>query len=281
MCKPTRILHANKKTRQQERRQQDKERRRRREQRREQGLPSDSEEEVAATTNRPHTEAEECLLAWAEEAEMPAAARAAPCTAMVPYDAAAAAAVAARPYANFMGREILWDPTVKAELTRIPQGPASQEAKDEYARKQRSGYMPHEQIGRGNNPATIKALHASHMTTCICMQCGGLVDYQSARRNSRQTRDHDSELRDVLLPGDGCASPVCSPSFRPGYYADSQRKMAQGLASGKRSLIAWPKNSNVRELFSYPRELAILAARDGVAAAAAVDAGRKIPRRNT
>ena len=227
------------------------------------------------------TPAESELLTWAESTTPPGSPPPDPAPApppdMVPPPKPMPPPRATNTYQSFLqpfqDRQRLWDPQTKP-VARLPHGSATPEAKAEYERKQREGYRPAEQLGQGNAKGTHDALRQSHLLTCVCNKCGGLVDFLAARRNAWST-----ERRLELQPGDGCASPCCSISFRPGHYADSQRKMARELDSDKRYLIAWPEDETEMKLYMFSREHARVAARDGYLAADTVDAARSYKRR--
>ena len=90
-------------------------------------------------------------------------------------------------------------------------------------------------------------LREAHKHTTVCIECGALVDLQSARRIAR------SAGRSIFQPGDGCAGRSCSARFWPSRFQTGQQLKAHALLSGDRLLVMWPSTIRARtELWTLP-----------------------------
>jgi hypothetical protein len=110
---------------------------------------------------------------------------------------------------------------------------------------------------RGHADGTLQALRVCRSFTLICVRCGSLVHWMSARSRAFKAE------REAFAPGDGCSSRCCSLNHRPAQYLSGQMAMAAALEACTRALIAWPSGCGAREIQVLP-QAATLAAVHGV-----------------
>jgi len=106
---------------------------------------------------------------------------------------------------------------------------------------------------RGHADGTLHALRVCRNLTLVCVRCGSLVHWMSARSRARKAG------REAFAPGDGCSSRCCSLNHRPAQYRCGQMAMARALESGTRALIAWPSGCAAREVQVLPRAFTLTA----------------------
>lgn len=105
----------------------------------------------------------------------------------------------------------------------------------------------------GHAESTQAALKAARAQTVLCMRpgCGALVDLQTARRLARAAG------HDTLEPSSGCAGAACSAKPWPARFRLQQKRMANALRGGTRTLVLRPPTIRPRvDLLLAPAALA-------------------------
>lgn len=102
--------------------------------------------------------------------------------------------------------------------------------------------------GRGGTPGSLDALERWRALTLVCATpgCAALVDRGAAHRAAIKAH------RSIHVDGDGCAGPRCSSDFRPARFAKRQRKMADDLEKGARTLAGWPSTVSDLAVILFP-----------------------------
>ena len=135
----------------------------------------------------------------------------------------------------------------KRKLTRDPDAPARAAA---YKRRAPSGRA------RGDGECIDAARKEIGSRTVECPRCGLLVDW-------RQAKSAATRARRELRPGDGCKGQQCGKRrrVRAPERARAQVKMADGLLSAAKTLVAWPAGSEDWHVWERPTSVAHAIAR--------------------
>ena len=125
----------------------------------------------------------------------------------------------------------------------------------------------------GISLATRAARLGAHSLLSVCGRegCHALVDYVCARRQA------NAAGRGRYMPGDGCASRLCSAAHKPGKHARRQRAAATALRMAMKVLIELPGSIDAVSVALPPRSAVLAAASE--AEAALLSAAHPLPLR--
>jgi hypothetical protein len=114
----------------------------------------------------------------------------------------------------------------------------------------------------GISLATRAARLGAHSLLSVCGRegCHALVDYVCARRQA------NAAGRGRYMPGDGCASRLCSAAHKPGKHARRQRAAATALRMAMKVLIELPGSTDAVSVALPPRSAVLAAASEAEAA---------------
>ena len=126
----------------------------------------------------------------------------------------------------------------RRKLTRDPDARARW---DEYKRRPPRGAKK----GRSRRTDASRAEVSSR--TMECPRCGSLVDWRAAKGAA-------TKAGRGLRAGDGCRGPQCGKrrKARAPERARAQGRMASGLLSGNKVLVAWPESSDDWHVWERP-----------------------------
>ena len=138
----------------------------------------------------------------------------------------------------------------------------SVEAQMRWAENRARGWFPTMHVGRGNAPGSEASRQRARTLTLVCTRvgCSALVNRARARQHAHAAG------RTSFLPGDGCASRLCSRDFRPKRFGRAQRRVAAAVESGERLLICWQSDVRDHDVWVRPAAVAHRAAAEARAA---------------
>ena len=122
------------------------------------------------------------------------------------------------------------------------------EAQRQWADNRARGWFPTRHVGRGRAPGSEASRQRARTLTLVCSRagCSALVNRARARQHAHASgRAH-------FLPGDGCASRLCSHSYRPSRFARMQRRTAAAVTRGERLLMCWQSNIHDSDVWIQP-----------------------------